>query len=240
MHESRAGFDYDFALLIPRRTPHIKDGNARLILRDLCMFKPASVIVWLTLTSIFDYAHPVAVVAIPSSKRKPNFWFSLGDSYTATGFDPSGILPSIGNPLGNPPYPGSTATRGANWVDYLTTTYNESLIFTYNLAYGGATIDSKLVKPYLPTVKSLTDQVNEYMASFSDHPASVPWKTRNTLFSIWIGINDIGNSFYLGGDRNEFNEVLLDAYFGLVEKLVGGNTLLVLRELTFSIVVGLI
>lgn len=28
-----------------------------------------------------------------------------GDSYTQTQFEPNGTLPSIGNPLGNPPYP---------------------------------------------------------------------------------------------------------------------------------------
>lgn len=79
--------------------------------------------------------------------------------------------------------------------------YNKSLIFTYNLAYGGATIDANLVTPYLPTVKSLTDQVNQFLASYADKPASAPRKSENTLFSVWIGINDIGNSWYLKGDR---------------------------------------
>ena len=79
--------------------------------------------------------------------------------------------------------------------------YNKSLILTYNLAYGGATIDANLVKPYLPTVKSLTDQVNQFLDSYADKPASAPWSGENTLFSVWIGINDIGNSWSLGGDR---------------------------------------
>lgn len=33
-----------------------------------------------------------------------------GDSYTETGFLTNGNLPAVGNPLGNPPYPGYTAT----------------------------------------------------------------------------------------------------------------------------------
>lgn len=41
----------------------------------------------------------------------------------------------------------------------ITTKYNASTILTYNLAYGGATIDANLVKPYVDTVQSLTDQV---------------------------------------------------------------------------------
>ena len=83
----------------------------------------------------------------------------------------------------------------------MTTVYNKSLVLTYNLAYGGATIDANLVTPYLPTVKSLTDQVNQFLASYVDSPASQSWASENTLFSVWIGINDIGNSWNLGGDR---------------------------------------
>lgn len=124
-----------------------------------------------------------------------------GDSYTQTGFTPTGTLPAVGNPLGNPPYPGYTATGGENWVDYVTTTYNRSLVFTYNYAYGGATIDAKLVTPYEPTVLSLTDQVNQFLNSVASKPASTPWTSANALFSIFIGINDIGNSYYLSGDR---------------------------------------
>jgi len=96
---------------------------------------------------------------------------------------------------------GSTVTGGPNWIDAETTVYNKSLILTYNLAYSGATIDANLVTPYTPTVKSLTDQVNQFLASYADKPASVPWKSKHTLFSVWIGINDIGNSWSLGGDR---------------------------------------
>ena len=125
-----------------------------------------------------------------------------GDSYSQTGFNASGTLPSFGNPLGNPPYPGRTAVGGANWVDLLTTTCNKSLIFTYNLAWGGATIDSRLVQPGQGV--SLTDEVNTFLSSFANKPASTPWEPQNTLFSFWIGINDIGYSYYLGGDRNGY------------------------------------
>jgi hypothetical protein len=74
------------------------------------------------------------------------------------------------------------------------------LVLTYNLAYSGATIDANLVTPYTPTVKSLTDQVNQFLASYADRTSSDLWASKNTLFSVWIGINDIGNSWTLGGD----------------------------------------
>jgi len=79
--------------------------------------------------------------------------------------------------------------------------YNKSLILTYNLAYSGATIDANLVTPYASIVKSLTDQVNQFLVSYAEKPVSAPWKSKNTLFSVWIGINDIGHSWTLGGDR---------------------------------------
>ncbi|KAF8627524.1 hypothetical protein AX15_004390 [Amanita polypyramis BW_CC] len=148
---------------------------------------------------------------------KPNYWFSFGDSYSETGFKASGTLPAIGNPLGNPQYPGRTAVGGENWVDFLTTTYNKSLILTYNPSWGGATIDSNLVTSGQGV--SLTDEVNTFLSKFASKPASTPWEAHNTLFSVWIGINDIGYSYDLGGDRDPFTDRLLNAYFALVEKL---------------------
>lgn len=125
-----------------------------------------------------------------------------GDSYSETGFKPSSTLPSIGNPLGNPPYPGHTAVGGENWVDFLTTTYNNSLTFTYNFAWGGATIDAKLVTPGQGI--SLTNEVNTFLNKFASKPPSTPWQTPNTLFSMWIGINDIGYSYNQVDDLDTF------------------------------------
>ncbi|KAI0060552.1 hypothetical protein BV25DRAFT_1807045 [Artomyces pyxidatus] len=150
-----------------------------------------------------------------------NYWFSFGDSYTQTQFVTSGALPSVGNPLGNPPYPGYTAVGGVNWIDQATVVSNHSLVLTYNYAYGGATIDATLVAPYEPTVQSVTDQVNIFLNESQIGTGNKIWTSSNTLFSVWIGINDIGNSYGNGGNRTAFNDVLLDAYFALVEKLVG-------------------
>ena len=93
-------------------------------------------------------------------------------------------------------------------------------MLTYNYAYGGATIDANLVTPYTPTVLSLTDQVNQFLNGAGKKPSTSPWTSTNALFSIWIGINDIGNSYYQSGDRGAFSDVLLNAYFALIDKLV--------------------
>ncbi|KAJ7641128.1 hypothetical protein FB45DRAFT_899494 [Roridomyces roridus] len=147
------------------------------------------------------------------------YWFPFGDSYTTTGFLTNETLPSVGNPLGNPPFPGFTGGGGENYVGYDTVTYNASTILTYNYAYGGATINSSLVAPYLPTVLSLIDQVNEFLAGAGTKPSSAPWTSQNSLFSVWIGINDIGNSYYVSQNQSAFADLLLSEYFAQVQEL---------------------
>ncbi|KAF8181809.1 hypothetical protein BJ912DRAFT_605219 [Pholiota molesta] len=155
----------------------------------------------------------------PTGASKANYWFNFGDSYSQTGFNDTSTLPNAANPIGNPPFPGYSATGGANWVGYLTATNNKSLIYTYNYAYGGATIDATLVAPYETTVLSVTDQVNEFLSTAASKPASTPWTSANSLFSVWIGVNDIGNSYYASGDRGAFSDTLLNAEFALIQKL---------------------
>ncbi|KAJ7511186.1 hypothetical protein B0H11DRAFT_2386824, partial [Mycena galericulata] len=155
----------------------------------------------------------------PPPSSPVTFWFPFGDSYTTTGFVPNGTLPTVGNPLGNPPFPGFTGGGGDNFVGFDTVTYNKSTILTYNYAYGGATINATLVAPYETTVLSLIDQLNEFLAGAAKKPASTPWTSANSLFTVWIGINDLGNSYYLSGDRDAFNDVLLANYFEQVQEL---------------------
>ncbi|KAH0173947.1 carbohydrate esterase family 16 protein, partial [Aureobasidium melanogenum] len=144
--------------------------------------------------------------------------FAFGDSYTTTAFNVSLSQPAPGNPLGNPTYPGHTSSNGPNWIDCLTTIYNKSFVETVNLAYGGATIDSTLVTPYSPTVLSVKEQVeSEYLPIYASHFSPVPWSSDDTLFAIFIGINDIGNSYA------SQNATLLPTIFselsGLVDKI---------------------
>ena len=145
--------------------------------------------------------------------------FVFGDSYTTTGFNYTVSQPNATDPFGNPAYPGCTATNGPNWVDFLTTTYNQTLLETVNLAYGGATIDAALVKPYLPTVLSLKQQVqDEFLPIYVGHPAFFEWEAENTLFALFFGINDAGNAY---SEANSSLVLTLDIqeYAALVDQL---------------------
>ena len=108
---------------------------------------------------------------------------------------------------------------GPNWVEFLTTTYNATYVQTYNLAYGGATVDSALVKPYLPTVLSLKQQIqDEYLPTYGSKPAFAPWSSKDSLFSIFIGINDVGNSY--SAQNASLYPVIFKEYNGLVEQVI--------------------
>jgi phospholipase/lecithinase/hemolysin len=127
--------------------------------------------------------------------------------------------PNATDPLGNPAYPGYTATNGPNWVDWLTVKYNESLIETVNLAYGGATVDSALVTPYLPTVLSLKAQIQTEFLPLYAADEVLPWKSLDTLFGIFIGINDVGNSYGSLNSSVDLNGLIFAEYASLVEQL---------------------
>ncbi|KAL9072669.1 MAG: hypothetical protein Q9157_005003 [Trypethelium eluteriae] len=141
--------------------------------------------------------------------------FVFGDSYSSTEFDLKGAQPNPANPLGNPPYPGSTSSNGPNWVDFITTTWNESYIRTYNLAVGGATVDSDLVPPFLPFIPSMKQQIEDRYLPIYGSPSK--WNPNTTLFAIWIGINDVGNSF--ANKNPTLNPEIFKVYSKLVDKL---------------------
>ncbi|KIY53741.1 hypothetical protein FISHEDRAFT_32785, partial [Fistulina hepatica ATCC 64428] len=88
--------------------------------------------------------------------------------------------------------------------------------------YSGATINASLVALYKSSVLSLTDQVNEFLigAGASAGSLSVDWTSSNALFSVWIGINGIGNSYLFSS--------FSDRYFALINKFVspGGRSFL--------------
>ncbi|KAF2749600.1 carbohydrate esterase family 16 protein [Sporormia fimetaria CBS 119925] len=150
--------------------------------------------------------------------KNVKYMFVFGDSYTQTGFHVNGTQPSPANPMGNPPYPGWTSANGPNWVGFLTNDYNTTYVQTYNLAYGGATVDSALVAPWRPDVLSLKNQIQDlYLPNYGSAPAHVPWKASNSLFAFWIGINDVGNTWWL--NNSTLYDAIFTQYDGLLEQV---------------------
>ncbi|TGO27921.1 hypothetical protein BPAE_0035g00650 [Botrytis paeoniae] len=148
-----------------------------------------------------------------------------GDSYSQTGFDPTLTQPAAGNPLGNPNLQGYTTTGGFNWIGYLAETYNNTLMLSYNFASGGATTNASLVAPFATTVLSFIDQVDQFV----QYIPSGPWSSGNTLFGIWIGVNDVGNAWYVSNYTTLLGQIM-DSYFTGIQRLynVGGRNFLFL------------
>jgi len=142
------------------------------------------------------------VSAIPWNATE--YMFVFGDSYTTDGYNVSAGI--------NSPTPGYTSSNGPNWVEFL--------IKTFNLAYGGATIDGALVPSYKPTVPSIVNQVSEFNEYFAPKPEGAQWDSTNSLFAIWIGINDVGNSVgWTNVTRPDFYGVLMSRLFSQVDDL---------------------
>ncbi|EHA24277.1 hypothetical protein ASPNIDRAFT_135787, partial [Aspergillus niger ATCC 1015] len=150
-----------------------------------------------------------------------------GDSYSQTGFSASGTQPSASNPMGNPDLGIGTTTNGPNWIGYLTTTENASLVLSYNLAAGGATIDNALVPAY---PGDLASQFRLFEDVYADKPASAPWSAEDAVFGVWIGINDIGNAYY-STDAETYTPKLISRLESLVEEVYknGGRKFLFLN-----------
>lgn len=149
-----------------------------------------------------------------------------GDSYTSTNFTVLGDLPSSENPLGNPPYPGITSSNGPNYIDFLTTTYNESFIQTINLAYGGATIDDALVPSrYGPAVQSFRQQVFSEFKNYYIENGNIRWDSSNSLFIIFFGINDVIDSF--AEQNDSLNYELIKRYESIVDEVIESRTLII-------------
>ncbi|KAI1841271.1 hypothetical protein JX266_012507 [Neoarthrinium moseri] len=136
----------------------------------------------------------------------------FGDSYSTTGSWIGGDKPSARNPIGNPTLPGTTTSGGLNWVGHVTSKLNTSLVLAYDLAVSGAVTDSSIVDGYASY--NFDGQVDLFQSYLSSKPDYAPWTSANTLVAVWIGINDVGESFW-DFAATPINAVM-DRYFDLL------------------------
>lgn len=100
----------------------------------------------------------------------------------------------------------------------MVTEFNSTLTYSYNFAYGGATTDAELIPPYSPEVRSFVDQVKIFTDNVASKPDYAPWTPENAVAGVWIGVNDVGNSFWFE-DSEDVNARVVQAYFGQLEIL---------------------
>ena len=136
--------------------------------------------------------------------------FYSGDSYTTVGFNSKSPVPTDKNPIGVA-YPGKrprfiipylnvffrsnhlwrawlgklglvvafVLALKAFKVDYLVVQYNQSSVLAFDYAISGNTISG------------VSSQINDWSPSAGTKPSYAPWNATASLFSVWIGINDL-------------------------------------------------
>ncbi|THV46792.1 hypothetical protein BGAL_0359g00050 [Botrytis galanthina] len=156
-----------------------------------------------------------AVVSTASSSASSGtkYLMVFGDSYTSDGFYGGATLPSAENPLGVA-LPGSTTDGGLGWLGVVATELNSSLVLGYDYAEYGATTDNTLVNG---ATHDLIAQVTEFSTYAAHDVSTAPWTEDNTMAIVWMGINDVGNSYW-DGFVTPFDNIL-DVYFAQLQIL---------------------
>lgn len=84
---------------------------------------------------------------------------------------------------------------GMTWVGHLATEHNTSLTLAYDFAVAGATVDNSIVAAFSSSVPSVVEQVTTWTKNVAPKPTYAPWTADDALFAVWIGVNDVGNSY---------------------------------------------
>lgn len=83
-------------------------------------------------------------------------------------------------------------------------------------------MDSSLVAPWKPEVSSIANQIqDQWFPAYASKPSPAPaWSSENTLFAIFDGINDVGNSWWQDlATTTALYTAIFAVYHGLVDSL---------------------
>ncbi|KAI0155208.1 hypothetical protein GGR57DRAFT_92145 [Xylariaceae sp. FL1272] len=161
---------------------------------------------------------------------------AFGDSYTDVGYNHTiAPQPSPSNYEGNPVPPGTSTCYSPNYVQMLSSQYNETFVRLYDLAHSGAVVDGDLVDPYESVDNTFVHQVSDkFLPYFSG--GMVPkgngtrgvkgyerreWKGEDTLIVAMFGVNDVdramGGYWPLDPEWEEKAPKMLDSLFDGLE-----------------------
>ncbi|KAL1917319.1 uncharacterized protein VTP21DRAFT_4975 [Calcarisporiella thermophila] len=108
----------------------------------------------------------------------------------------------------NSKYQGGRSTNGNTWNEYLSNKLHATL---YNYAWGGATADNlkyyeKAIVPR--STVSVKEAVDLFYRGAYDgvSSTSLNWDPANTLFAVWIGVNDNTDIFFHAYDSIKYRQ----------------------------------
>ena len=121
-----------------------------------------------------------------------------GNSYSSTSTNFTSTLPSLANPVVNPTGPCFILDSGHKWTNHLVGTYDASKNSCYNFVYGGAPTNSSLVATYSSKKPDFREQNELFVRCALSKPAIASRTTADSTSGVWLGDNDIGNSYRIG------------------------------------------
>jgi hypothetical protein len=89
---------------------------------------------------------------------------------------------------------------------------NSTTTLTYDLAYNCATVDASIVAPCNSGIKTIIDQVTEFESILKKGSQYGTFYQQNTLFLVWIGINDA----HITANNNNIPDKDIDALMAKV------------------------
>ncbi|KAJ4129773.1 hypothetical protein NW768_006742 [Fusarium equiseti] len=116
--------------------------------------------------------------------------------------------PSAENPIGNPKLPGKTSSGGMNWAMYMAMEFNSTLTLLYNFARSGSTVDAEIIPPRIEKRFSFANQVVHFNDTIGHKPDYAAWTAKNTVATIWFGINDVTLSYKMRGIEKKYNNAV--------------------------------
>ncbi|KAF3292625.1 hypothetical protein TWF132_005344 [Orbilia oligospora] len=184
--------------------------------------KPSTFVTSIVPTSVpFPATFTRSMPTIPTPSGPPvRYWFSFGDSYTSTNFSVNGVQPSIENPFGNPEGVDDRRRYNATYIPYITTKFNNSITFNYNLARIGASLNYTYENT--TSRRSFQGQFNFFTSKYASLPfEEKPWQQNvDTIYSSWFGINDVKSIFASGGNSTDPRiDELITSQFSLLDQL---------------------
>ncbi|KAI5924556.1 acetyl esterase [Camillea tinctor] len=157
--------------------------------------------------TLLTLATAVSASGIPGISSIENL-ITFGDSYTDEGrlqwfVDHDGSAPPVGTLI---PTSNRTASGGYTWPHFASQRLNST---TYNYAVSGAVCSNELINRYLASINAAYPSVIDYeipafladvenSSSTTGGDALYPNRQAdNTLYTLWIGTNDLGGGGYL-------------------------------------------
>lgn len=118
---------------------------------------------------------------------------------------------------------GMTFSGGLTWPGFLTTQLNTSTTLCYDFAVAGATVDNSIVAAYATSIPDIVTQVQTWATNLQSKPSYAPWTPETALFAVWIGVNDVGNSYTNSNGEDAKLDKDMDQLFAALTTLYTGG-----------------